>query len=406
VKIKVLYLILLGLIVNVPAFAMEQQDSLKLLAKVWTTAKENIYPAKLRDKFTDKTYESLKLSMENASFSDSISILNSFLYSLSVSHTGLYSSKDESYYFLKSLFKEEGEKALEVGFLGFQTTSDEFCSARVSEVLDGFQSSKIGILRGDCILSIAGEKYYSIKQLNNLNGKSVSLEWSKGDKLMRKNVKIESVDLTEAFHRATLHSAKVFHIKKKKIGYVHLWTGTHEDSAEVLNRLIKDKFKNTDGLIIDLRGGYGGAWWDHLIPFYSDTSTFFKATKVNTDGTKIPLEMEFRKNEHAYKKPMVVLINEGVRSGKEAMAFQFKKTKRALLVGTTTAGYFVAGKAFFVERDLPYVLYLSVSGLLLDGDDIEGRGVLPDIKVDYPLTGVEFDPQMVEAKKVISELVE
>lgn len=149
-KIKVLYLILLGLIVNALAFAIDQQDSLKLLAKVWTTAKENIYPAQLRDKFTDQTYESLKLSLENASFSDSISILNSFLYSLSVSHTGLYSSKDESYYFLKSLFKEEGEKTLEVGFLGFQTTTDEACLVRVREVLDGFQASKLGILRGDC----------------------------------------------------------------------------------------------------------------------------------------------------------------------------------------------------------------------------------------------------------------
>jgi carboxyl-terminal processing protease len=397
-----LCLILLSLIITASSFAKRDEDSLKHLENVWNTASQNIYPTQLRDKFTDEVYLSLKSSLETASFSDSISILNSFLHSLAISHTSLYSPEDESYYFLKSLFRKESEKPLKIGFLGFQTTRDAACTMRVREVLDGFQASKIGILRGDCIHSIDGKRYLSIKQLDEARDKRITIEWSRGGRFFKQNVRVQAVDLTEAYHHATLESAKVLQLKNKRIGYVHLWTGTHEDSSKLLDRLVKGKFKDTDGMILDLRGGFGGAWWEHLMPFYPDTSSFFKATLVKTDGTKVPLEMDFEKNEHAYKKPMVVLINEGVRSGKEAMAFQLKKTKRALLVGTTTAGHFVAGKAYFVERALPYVLYLSVNGLLLDGHDIEGKGVPPDIKIEYPLTGLGFDPQLAEAKQVFS----
>ena len=95
-KIKVFNWFLLSWIIAFSAFAKESEDSIQLLEKVWNTAKENIYPTLLRDKFTESVHESLKSSVESASLSDSIFILNSFLHSLSVSHTGLYSPEDES----------------------------------------------------------------------------------------------------------------------------------------------------------------------------------------------------------------------------------------------------------------------------------------------------------------------
>ncbi len=113
---------------------------------------------------------------------------------------------------------------------------------------------------------------------------------------------------------------------------------------------------------------------------------------------------ESKINPDPYLKPMVVLINEGVRSGKEALAFQFKKTRRAKLIGTQTAGFFVAGGAYFREPELPYFLYLSSKGLLLDGVNLEGNGVLPDIHVTYPIdSNFETDPQFEKALEILSE---
>jgi len=92
---------------------------------------------------------------------------------------------------------------------------------------------------------------------------------------------------------------------------------------------------------------------------------------------------------------MVVLSNESVRSGKEALAYQFKRTKRAFVVGRQTAGAFVAGKGFFADENLRYLLYLAVKGVLRDGNDLGGRGIAPDREVVFPLgSTLAEDPQL------------
>jgi C-terminal processing protease CtpA/Prc len=63
----------------------------------------------------------------------------------------------------------------------------------------------------------------------------------------------------------------------------------------------------------------------------------------------------------------------------------------------------VAGGAYFNEPELPYFLYLSSKGLLLDGIDIEGVGVEPDIEVTWPLkSDFKYDPQLEMAISVLS----
>lgn len=50
------------------------------------------------------------------------------------------------------------------------------------------------------------------------------------------------------------------------------------------------------------------------------------------------------------------------------------------------------------------VLFVANSGLLLDGVDLEGRGVEPDMRVDYPIEGPLLDdPQMAAALRYLSK---
>jgi carboxyl-terminal processing protease len=104
---------------------------------------------------------------------------------------------------------------------------------------------------------------------------------------------------------------------------------------------------------------------------------------------------------------MVVLINEGVRSGKEALAYQFKKSNRAILIGTNTMGAFSVGRGIFNNKNLPYFLYLATGELLLDQNRIEGIGISPDIHVPYTLNeNSEADPQIERAKIEILKKIE
>jgi carboxyl-terminal processing protease len=98
-----------------------------------------------------------------------------------------------------------------------------------------------------------------------------------------------------------------------------------------------------------------------------------------------------------YAGPLVVLIDEGTRSGKEAIAFEMKRTKRARLVGVTTAGAFRGGQ-FYADRDQGYILVVALNHLLLDGQDLEGHGVAPDVEAGFPLEGHgPGDPQLERA---------
>ena len=103
---------------------------------------------------------------------------------------------------------------------------------------------------------------------------------------------------------------------------------------------------------------------------------------------------------------MVVLINEGTRSGKESLAFQLKKGDRSVVIGSRTAGAFTAGKGVFADReDADYIFYMAVMEPRLDGETIEGKGVEPDIEVPYPLDGtIDEDPQRKAAFEAAFEL--
>jgi carboxyl-terminal processing protease len=127
-----------------------------------------------------------------------------------------------------------------------------------------------------------------------------------------------------------------------------------------------------DGLVLDLRDGYGACDLSDLDPFYRPKAAYPDLNAVNAAGIET-------KNRMIFDKPLVALINRGSRSGKELLAFGLKRSKRALLVGENSAGFLLAGKLFPIDRDS--ALYLAVNDVNLDGERLEGLGVAPDLPV-------------------------
>lgn len=98
-----------------------------------------------------------------------------------------------------------------------------------------------------------------------------------------------------------------------------------------------------------------------------------------------------------YDRPLVALINEGTRSGKEALAWQLRHSGRAMLVGVRTRGAFTAGRGLFTDPALPYFLLVANAEYRLNGATIEGVGVPPDVVVPFPGDGSGRDPQLARA---------
>jgi carboxyl-terminal processing protease len=95
-----------------------------------------------------------------------------------------------------------------------------------------------------------------------------------------------------------------------------------------------------------------------------------------------------------------MLINGGTRSGKEVLAYGFKKYRLGELVGTQTKGAVLAATAFVVGSGL---LLLAVEDVRVDGERLEGVGVTPTIEVQPEAASAgSNDPQLSRAVAVLS----
>ena len=86
--------------------------------------------------------------------------------------------------------------------------------------------------------------------------------------------------------KATSNSVRVIKQDEKNVGYLHLWSGTHEKILEALKQALNGPLAGTDALILDLRDGFGGAWHSYLDPFFEDRTGFFVPTSIDRQGRK------------------------------------------------------------------------------------------------------------------------
>jgi carboxyl-terminal processing protease len=212
-------------------------------------------------------------------------------------------------------------------------------------------------------------------------------------------------------HQAITNSARTLAVGGYSVGYLRLWTGTGRGGLERYHSNIAS-MAQTDALILDLRGGFGGAWYEHLDPFFPDRKGYFSFEVIDRNGVT-EYHPEPQENRFWYGRPMVVLINEGTRSGKEAVAYQFKASGRAVLIGTRTSGALSAGKGLLLEDGMRLIYYLAVAEYRLNGHRIEGRGISPNIRVPYPVISSDRtsrlsdgDPQVIAALEYLRNLLD
>lgn len=379
----------------------------QIIDSFWQEAKSKIFSIE-REKefFTEKNYQALR---EKAKYANNIyeltPAINHFLQRLQISHTQFYDNQSIDFYMFRSMFLTRDITLPKVDHIGTQyiIIDNHFV---VSEVLDGSPAAIAGIRRGDILLKANGKPFHPYHSFNP-DGTNIQLTLLRNQKNLSLLIDAINENPNYSFYKAMLQSKRTYKIKGRKVGYIHLWSGTHKNILSMFKKIIDTEFHDNDGIILDLRGGFGGAWYDYLDPFFPDRKNFFEYTSIDREGKSVLHKPEFKTNESYFSGPMVVLINEGVRSGKEALAYQFKKSDRATLIGTKTKGAFSVGRGIFNKEKQPYFLYLATAELLLDGNKIEGVGISPNIQVSYPFQQTTAtDPQLEAALLEIAKKFE
>tara|TARA_R110002050_G_scaffold296078_1_gene455637 strand:- start:61 stop:2265 length:2205 start_codon:yes stop_codon:yes gene_type:complete len=282
-----------------------------------------------------------------------------------------------------------------------------------------------GLKVGDIITKINGRpikeivkeksKYYpasnAAARLRNIsidilrsNDDEVKIDFiSEGAKENATSLKLYPKDSLDYFTWFRKNNNKSYRKLENDIGYVTLATIKQEDIEN-----IKKDFKNSKGIIIDIRN-YPSTFVPFSLGsfFVSSSTPFVKFTIGNIDN---PGEFSFTKNLEipstgkSYKGKLVVLINEFSQSQAEYTAMAFRAGDNTTVIGSTTAGADGNVSSLF----LPGGLKTMISGIGVyypNREETQRIGIVPDIEVKPTIEGIKAgrDELLERAIEIISE---
>jgi carboxyl-terminal processing protease len=315
---------------------------------------------------------------------------------LKTSHTRYYTKWDPGYYIIQVVF---GKPDVHRSGIGVVTKKIEGYHYVVA-VIHSSPAEKAGVLFGDWLVEADGQSFQPIRSFFNKTGQEIELIVQRGPlESTRKILKVTPVDMKEKDRMGndSYASLKTIEYRGHRFAYVRLWWLRGFEMKSTLEFGIH-RANETEGIIIDIRDGYGGDMgYEFIAPFLQ-----YGLGEVTVESTE---RKRTFKSVAGCNKPVVVLINGGSRSGKEVLAYLFKKTGRGVLVGERTAGYVVGGRKKEISSDS--FLYYGACDMLIDGMRLEGVGVEPDIEVPFDIRfAAGKDIQLQRAKDEIVRLIE
>ncbi|NDJ20675.1 PDZ domain-containing protein [Nostoc sp. B(2019)] len=382
--------VLLLLWLSSPLLPTLAKPETQVFEQVWQTVNDNFYDPKLNGVDWKAIRGKYKPQAEQAKSKEEFAaVVNQMLSELRTSHTRFYTQDEPAYYQLLGIFlpnNPELQKQLKKFFpqgkieysgIGIFTKNING-KTFVSAILDGSPAAKADLKVGDQLLSVDGKPYEPIQSFVGKADQKVKLLIQRTPNASNQQeiaIAPKILDATTMFLDAQEASTQVIEREGKKIGYVHIWSYAGEQYQQQLEtNLIYGRFKNVDGLVLDLREGWGGASPSYLNIYTAEGPSL----------TSIPRNGRQNTYNFQWKKPVVMVVNEGSRSGKEILAFGFQQNKIGPVIGSKTPGAVVAGSPFLMQDGS--VLYLAVADVFLNGNQrLEGKGITPDINVPFSL---------------------
>jgi carboxyl-terminal processing protease len=332
-------------------------------------------------------------------------VLNSMLGELGASHTHYYTPEDPAYYQLADIFSDAlRHRGLQRVFptgevtypgIGVFTQADDQSRAFITGVVEGTPAHQAGLLLGDEILLIDEQPFRPVDSFRGKVGVSVSLliRRAAAGEPMTISVVPTEIHPNAMFLRGLQASAHTFAAgNDMRIGYVHVWSYAGRRYQSALEELIAEgPLRDADALVWDLRDGWGGAEPQYLDLFNPRAPTM-QVTGRNGETGIVDVK---------WRKPVAMLINGRTRSGKEVLAYGFKKYRLGELIGTRTEGAVLAATAFLIGD--AGLLLLAVDDVLVDGQHLEGVGVTPNVEVEFDVRyAAGSDPQLERAVQILS----
>jgi carboxyl-terminal processing protease len=391
-----------------PPAASSEQANQATLDEVWETVRDRFYDPHLHELDWLAVRQRYHLLAASVTSGEELAVvINSMLAELGASHTQYYTPEEPAYYQLADIFvgtlRRRGLERVfpsgEVTYpgIGVFTRVDDRGRTFITGVIEGSPANQAGLLLGDQILAVDALPFRPVASFREKVGIPVNLSIRRKVDGSPMAVSVTPIEIhpNAMFLQGLKASARIITTTSGvRVGYVHVWSYAGNAYQRALEDLIAEgPLRDADALIWDLRDGWGGAEPQYLDLFNSHAPTM----QMKDRGGRIGFV------DVKWRKPVVMLINGGTRSGKEVLAFGFKQYRLGEVVGTRSAGAVLAATAFLMDnRNL---LLVAVADVLVDGQRLEGVGVTPTIEVPFdPAYAAGNDPQLDRAIEVLSIL--
>jgi len=268
--------------------------------------------------------------------------------------------------------------------------------------------NKVGLKIGDIITKINGKhisnivkeksKYFPASNkptrlrdissdLLRSNSDNIDIEYVSENSIPRtKTLKLYPKSSLNIYRWYRESDDKSFKMLDNNIGYVTLQTIKNEDVSQ-----IKDAFKNTKGIIIDIRN-YPSTFVPFSLGSYfvSSFTPFVKFTNGNIDNPgefKFVRKLKIPSKGKTYQGKLIVLVNELSQSQAEYTSMALRAGNNTSIIGSTTAG--ADGNVSAIL--LPGGLRTMISGTGVyypNGQETQRIGIVPDIEVKPTIEGI------------------
>ena len=196
----------------------------------------------------------------------------------------------------------------------------------VSAVLDGSPAAQAGLQRGDHLLSVNGAPYHPVYSFNpeppatpQPDNRIFELTFARRGEQQEVVTRTVFNNLFDSYRSAVEPSVRQFNLGNKLVGHVRLWGVSRNANDLITLRRIVEDFRETTGLIVDLRNAAGYLSREHLELFLPGSRNDYYSSPY-------------------YSSPMALIINQTTTGPAEAFAGELARLDRVTSTGAPTPG--------------------------------------------------------------------
>ena len=348
-------------------------DSKQIVLDAWTLVNEGYYDPEIFEKIQWKKIRQKTLQKNIDTSEDAYSAIEEMLKPLEDPYTRVLRPKD--YELLKS-----SNLGSEINGVGLQLGVDESNGKiKVISTLAGSPAEDAGIASGFFIETVDGKSAIDLGLANTAS----KLRGEKGSKVLVQistdDEEIKEIDLERRSVDLRPVRTKRLRDESHTLGYLRITQFSESVPKKIEEALQELKEKEVEGIILDLRNNSGGLVSSGIAVADSFLNEKLVVETKNRDGIKDSIISE--KNTF-FDGPMVTIVNKGTASASEILAGALQDNKRSALIGKQTYGKGLIQSLKSLSEDSGIAITVA-SYLTPSGNNIQGRGIIPDKILDF-----------------------